>query len=202
MKSFLETLSHNFRIKAIIGFLLCAPAGNIAQSGLYPDADSLQNKGYDYLQQSFFKNRKDKARSENYAQLWLARAKAEQNHEQQSLAFKALAYTANNEKIAYVYLDSMVAAARQSGSDAVLGAAYLTKGISLYEDFEHQKALDNYLLADAYLSRTADQYQKAKVKYQIAQTKYQLGFYHEAIALLTSTAAYFESENDRAYLNA
>lgn len=163
--------------------------------------DSLRQKRYDYLKQSFFNSRKDKRKSLLYAKAWLGKAKEENDPAQTSMAYKAFAYNCNNETLKYAYIDSMVTAANHSDDNTIIGAAYLTKGIALYENMEHQKALDNYMIADAYISKTADKYQAFKVKYQVAQTKYQLGFYDEAIALLNECIPYFEMENDRAYLN-
>lgn len=99
------------------------------------------------------------------------------------------------------YTDSMLLAAIKSKNKALIGAAYLKKGIIYYDRKELDKALDNYVLANAYLQHTNDKYTIYKLKYSIAHTKYYLGFYDEAIALFRECIIYFEYENDRAYLN-
>lgn len=166
-----------------------------------PVPDSLQQAGYNSLQNNFFKNRHNKPQAAAYAHLWLSKAKKANNIAQQVQAYKALAYVHQGQKIQYVFLDSMVAIAKESRQDALIGQAYLSRGISLYQDFHHRQALDNYLWADAHILNTKNQYLIHKVKYQIAQTKYQLGFYDEAIALLLPCKTYFSTQNDRAYLN-
>lgn len=166
-----------------------------------PVPDSLQHLGFETLQSNFFKLRHNKPQAAAYAHIWLSKAKKANNLNQQVQAYKALAYTHQGEKIQYVYLDSMVAKAKESRQAELIGEAYLSKGICLYQDFNNQQALDNYLWADAQILNTKNQYLIHKVKYQIAQTKYQLGFYDEAIALLLPCKTYFSTQNDRAYLN-
>jgi len=99
------------------------------------------------------------------------------------------------------YADSILKTALKSKNKELIGEAYLTKGIVYYNKKQLQKALDNYIIADSYLVKTNNEYASYKVKYSIAHTKYYLGFYHEAIALFKECLAYFEEENDRAYLN-
>lgn len=96
----------------------------------------------------------------------------------------------------------MIITSKRSKDNALIGSAYLTRGIVSYNSTEPIKALNDYLTANEYISKTKDQYLIYKVKYQIAQTKYYLGFYQEAIALLQECIVYFKNENDRAHLNA
>jgi AraC-like DNA-binding protein len=63
------------------------------------------------------------------------------------------------------------------------------------------QALDNYLIADRYVSRVHSPILVYKIKYEIAKIKYYLGFYDEAISLLRECIAFFEEESDRGYLN-
>jgi AraC-like DNA-binding protein len=95
----------------------------------------------------------------------------------------------------------MLIAAKKTADFALIGSGYMTKGVILYDSKQHMKALDNYLIADEYISKTNNQYQIYKVKYGIAQIKYYLGFYDEAIALFKECLGYFKEENSRAYLN-
>ncbi|WP_333667628.1 AraC family transcriptional regulator, partial [Flavobacterium sp.] len=99
------------------------------------------------------------------------------------------------------YADSMLVAAKQTKNDLTIGAAYMTKATVYYGENDNKKALDNFLLADEYIAKTEDSYSMYKVKFGIAQTKYYLGFYDEAISLFKECIEYFKEENDRAYLN-
>ncbi|WP_295334320.1 AraC family transcriptional regulator [Flavobacterium sp.] len=114
--------------------------------------------------------------------------------------YRAKMYKANKNEV-LKYADSMLWAAQKTKDNKCIGEAYLTKGVMHYNQKELNKALDNYLLADQYIIKTKDQYNIHKTKYAIANTKYYLGFYHEAKALLKECLDYFEEENDLAYLN-
>jgi len=92
-------------------------------------------------------------------------------------------------------------AALKSKNNVHIGKAYLTKGVIYYNQKQLQKALDNYIVANQYIALTQDLYTAHKIKYAIAQSKFYLGFYDEAIALFRECYTYFEDENDRAFLN-
>ncbi len=164
-------------------------------------ADTLSSKDFEYLSNGFSKNLNDQAKSKIYAKAWLQKAKgAKGNYFQLALAYKALILSAE-KKSRLFYADSMVVAAKQTEDIELIGSAYMTKGIVQYDCKEQIKALDNYLIADKYISQTSNQYLIYKVKYGIAQAKYYLGFYDEAISLLRECIDFFKEENDRAYLN-
>lgn len=134
------------------------------------------------------------------AQFQLEKAKTNKDWKGMSSAYKTIMY--NSPKKEWTsYADSIIAMAILSNDNAVIGEAYLTKGIIYFNQKNHSKALDNYILADKYLIKTDDQYAIYKAKYALAQTKYYLGFYDEAIALFRQTLIYFEKENDLATLN-
>jgi len=114
--------------------------------------------------------------------------------------YRTKMFQSDNKK-QFVYSDSLLIAALKTKDNNTIGKAYLSRGILFYNQKQLQKALDNYLLADEYISQTHNQYTLFKIKYAIAQTKYYLGFYHEAIALFKECTTFFAEENDRAYLN-
>ncbi|RKS14301.1 helix-turn-helix domain-containing protein [Flavobacterium sp. 120] len=184
----------------LILILVVLSQKNIAQHSDFKIPDSLNNKDYSYFSNGVLVNKKQKHKAILYAKSWLSKSKSEQNWNQMALAYKAIMYNADKAQL-LSYSDSVLVAAKKSKDVALIGTAYLTKGIVYYDRKEHTKALDNYLIADKYISQTDDSYAIHKVKYAIAQTKYYLGFYHEAIALLKECIKYYESENDRAYLN-
>jgi tetratricopeptide (TPR) repeat protein len=100
-----------------------------------------------------------------------------------------------------VYVDSMIYAAKRTKDNATIGSAFLTKGIVSFANKKHEEALDDYLIANEYISKTNDQYLIYKVKYNIAQLKNNMGFYEEAISLLRECVNYYKKNHDRAYLN-
>lgn len=162
--------------------------------------DTLGDKSYDYLSIAIDNNEPKSEKSRAYSQAWLKKAKSEKNYHQMAMAYKAIIHNSSKE-LRLQYADSMIAAAKQTNKLELIGAAYMTRGIIHYGCEEHMKSLDDYLIADKYISQTGDQYLIHKVKFGIADIKYYLGFYDEAIALFRECIDYFKEENDRAYLN-
>lgn len=116
------------------------------------------------------------------------------------MAYKALIHLSPLRQKS-IYADSILAAAKATGTPEAIGNAYLTKGIVHYNSMQLSEALHCYIKADSFLSDTTDRYAAFKLKYAIGQIQYYLGFYEEALLLLSECLSYFESENDRAYLN-
>ncbi|RKS03018.1 AraC family transcriptional regulator [Flavobacterium sp. 102] len=162
--------------------------------------DSLLVKNYNYLSNATLKYKNDKIKSWLYAQTWLRKSKADADFGQMVLAYKSVLYL-SEKKSWGSYADSMLIAAKQTKDEVTIGSAYMTKATVYYGQKDNKNALDNFLLADEHISKTDDSYSIYKVKFGIAQTKYYLGFYDEAISLFRECINYFKEENDRAYLN-
>lgn len=143
---------------------------------------------------------KNQTTTEIEAKKQLIDAKKRKDLSQITLAYKSLIYS-SDKKWSEKYADSMLIAAKQTKDNSIIGSAYLTKGTLDYNQKNHSKALDNFIIANNYISRTEDDYLKFKTKYTIAQIKHYLGFYDEAIALFQECLLYFEIENDYAYLS-
>jgi tetratricopeptide (TPR) repeat protein len=156
------------------------------------------NNGYDYFRAE--SEGSDSVRNKIAATAWLKKAKAECNWKEMADAYKSILYL-SDKKDRLKYSDSILATAKNSDDKTLVGKAYLTRGVLYYEQKNLNKALDNYILANEYLSQTKDYYSIYKLKYSIAHTKYYLGFYEEAISLFKECISYFENENDIAYLS-
>jgi AraC-like DNA-binding protein len=183
----------------LILFLLCFFISlNAQKTFIIPD--SLSNKSCDYFNEKINYKESDSLKERLYAHSWLAKAKSEKNFAQMSLAYKSLIYK-KDKILRQKYADSSVTAAKRTNSDELIGSAYMTKGIVYYDDKQMMKALDNYLIAEDFISKTNDEYLIYKLKYCKALTKYYLGFYHEAIALFIECVTYFKEQNDHAYVN-
>ena len=143
---------------------------------------------------------KDAVQTKKKAQFLVAKFKKSNDWKNLAMAYKDLVYF-SERKYKLFYADSMLQAAKKTNDNLSIGNAYLTNAIVYYDKKQLQLALDNFIVADEYIVKTKDQYAIHKVKYVIALTKYNLGFYDEAIALFKECLAYFEVENDRAYLN-
>lgn len=171
-----------------------------AQQNNFVLPDSLSTKDYEYFSNNILYEEKDSIKERLYAQSWLAKAKREKNFDQMAHSYKALIYT-SNKKLQLIYVDSMLATAKRTADIEFIASGYMTKGVVQYDRKEHMNALNSYLKADEYISKTNNPYLSYKVKYVIAQIKYYLGFYDEATALFQECVNYFKEKNDRAYLN-
>lgn len=162
--------------------------------------DSLLHKNYDYLDQRIYDLRKNPSKATVYIDTYIEKAKREGNWTELVNGYQNALHQ-SPEKLKLVYADSMTTIAKKTKDNALIGSAFLTKGIVYYSLKQHQYALDHYIIANNYISKTNDDYLKYKVKYNIAQIKYYLGFYDEAISLLRECVAYFKKDDPRPYLN-
>lgn len=183
----------------VIGFL-CLGMYVYATDKGHKIPDTLRYKTYDYLFDRIEDPHNSEAEQLIYLCSFLNKARLERNWEEIVNGYKNYLHH-SPEPLKLIYADSMVYTAKRSKDTALIGAAYLSKGIVYYGKKEHNKALDNYLIANGYISKTDDEYQKNKVNYNIAHIKYYLGFYNEAVALFKECLEYFKEESDRAYLN-
>jgi len=179
---------------------LCLGDQICAQEIHFKIPDTLRNKNYDYLFERIEESEKDSVKKSLYLKSFLVKSKAENNLEELVNGYKNYVHH-SPENLKLIYVDSMIYAAKKSKDNALIGSAYLSKGIVYYAAKKHNYALDNYLIADNYISRTNDKYLIYKVKYNIANIKYYLGFYNEAISLFKECIDYFKENNDRGYLN-
>lgn len=156
----------------------------------------LSKSDYEFLLRKVNENEKNL----KFKKAWLLKAKNEENHTEQIKAYRQLMI---NEpiKIKKIYADSIITVALKTKNLNTIGNAYLNKGIVFYENKELVQALNFYIKAESYLEKSQNQYDSSKAKYAIAQTKFYLGFYDEAIIIFSELEAFFIEENDRAYLN-
>lgn len=189
----LYNLFLNNKIRNLI-FLILICESIVAQKSMH----EFEAKNYNYFEESI--NQSDSVKSKQIARLWIAKSKSEKNWIQLTKAYRAIIFL-EYEKMRLNYADSLINAAKKTIDAETIGQAYLTKGIIYYNQKKHNQALDNYLMADGYISQTKNKKAFYKVKYSIAHTKYYLGFYDEAISLFQECLIYFEEESDIAYLN-
>ena len=187
--------------KIFVIFSLLVVNSTIAKHINNSSIDSLSNKSFEYLKSQYEANIQERGKSKIYAEAWLQKAKSyKSNYLQLSLAYKAAAIFANKTQQLH-YADSMVINAIRTGDKELIGTSFLAKGILHYRHNKHDIALNNYLKADHYISQRNNVHLNFQIKYGIAQIKYHLGFYDEAISLFRDCVDHFENENDKAYLN-
>lgn len=171
----------------------------IVQANQHNQVDSLSNKNYRYFEEKVMEFRKDTIKAVKITKYWLNKANKENNLNQQIKAYRLMMHLVD-KKYRLIYADSLLVKAKSTKSNDIIGSAYLTVGAAHYDNKEYTKALDLYISANNYIAKTNDDYLIHKVKYTIALTKYFLGYYDEAIALLNQCLDYFKEENDLAYL--
>lgn len=164
------------------------------------DYDSLKNYSYRALLDKIENHQNNKDLQLLYLRGFMDRAKSENDLIEIINGYKNYMYYSGDKK-SVIYADSMVQASLRTDNHSIIGSAYLSKGIFHYSIKEHKKALDYYLIANDYISKTDDNYLKYKVKYNLAHVKYYLGAYQEAIDLFEDCVEYFKVNNYRGYLN-
>ena len=188
-------------IKYFIPFCLSMSClTNYGQHNGSNSIDSLQGKSYEY----FLEKLDDDHGKENdiiYSHAFLKKAKTEKNWRQMVDAYRTTLHLSDKRHRIF-FADSVIYAAKHTKDKDLIGSAYLTKGIVYYDMTDYNNALDNYLIANEYIIQSKDNYLIHKTKYNIAQIKYYLGYYDEAISLLQESADYFKEEDDIPYITA
>jgi len=188
-------------IKKYLLLLSLSLGGTVyTQESAFRIPDTLRYKDYDYLFERIEALEDDSVKQSLYLQSFLHKAKSEKNSKEIVNGYKNYIYY-SPENLKLIYADSMICSAKKSKDNELIGSAYLSKGIEYYAQKKHNYALDNYLIANNFISKTKDKYLIYKVKYNIAHIKYYLGFYEEAISLFSECIDYFKEDNARAYLN-
>lgn len=165
-----------------------------------PDVLQAGEKSYSFYEEYFSDRTEDAVDDLLRAKQWIAKAKREKRYSELLKAYKVIMFK-DNEKNLMAYADTIVYYSKFTSNNSEIGNAYLSKGVIYYKQKDIVLALENYILADQYISQTSDLYLIHKMKYVIAQAKYYLGFYDEAIALLNQCESYFQTENDKAFLS-
>lgn len=180
--------------------LLCTTQFILAQKRSYKIPDSLKNKNYTYLDDKIFEFKDDSTKAAVFMFTYLQKAKIEQNLKEIVNGYQNIIYQ-SPQNLKLVYADSMLYAAKKSADNALIGSAYLSKGVVYYGQKKLDNALDNFTRGNNYISRTKDQYLIHKAKYNIANIKSYLGYYDEAISLFKQCVNYYKDKNTRPYLN-
>lgn len=172
-----------------------------AQKNQFIIPDSLKKKNIDYIIERMEKNENNESLDSIYAYTYLLQSKAASDYENVYKAYNIVMFKSKKETWLQ-YCDSMLTVAKRLNDNELMGSSYLTRGAVYYWFKQEPEALDNYIKADGFLSKTDNQYLKFKTKYSIAQIKYFLGYYDEAISLLKECEDYFrENALGRPHLN-
>ena len=188
-------------LKIILAVAFILTQKSNAQQKVFKIPDTLKNKSINYIVDRMDENEDNDSLDSIYAHTYLSKSKSANDYENIITAYNTVMHKSKRETWLQ-YCDSMLTVATKSKDNALIGSAYLTRGVVYYSFKQEPKALDNFIIADGFLSKTDDQYLKYKNKYSIAQIKYYLGYYDEAISLLKECEDYFrENEPGRPHLN-
>jgi len=183
----------------LLPFLLLAKILT-AQTHVRHIPDSLSGKSFDYLDEKIYQNKNDSAKAAPYLSTYLFKAKKESNWKEVVYGYQNILHQSPIE-LRLQYADSMIHFAKKSNDHAIIGSAFLSKGIVFYSQKKYNDAYNYYIKANEYISKSDDKYLIYKVKYNMAQIKYYLEFYDEAISLLRECIEYFRKNEPRPYLN-
>ncbi|MBJ2126619.1 helix-turn-helix domain-containing protein [Flavobacterium sp. IB48] len=162
--------------------------------------DSLIFKSYGYLDDKIYQYKNDSLKASPYLYAYLKKARREKNHEELVNAYQNMLHQ-SPMILRLKYADSMIQTAVKSRSNELIGSAQLSKGIVYYSQKNYVKAYDCYITANENISKTDNDYLIYKTKYHIAQIKFYLGFYDEAISLFNDCIEYLKKNQPRPYLN-
>jgi AraC-like DNA-binding protein len=171
-----------------------------AQTHLRQIPDSLARKSFDYLDEKIYKHKNDSTKASPYLYSYLLKAIKESNWKEVVYGYQNILHQSPAE-LRVQYADSMIYFAKKSEDQALIGSAFLSKGIVYYSQKKYNQAYNYYIKANEHISKSDDKYLIYKVKYNIAQIKYYLEFYDEAISLLKECIDYFRKHEPRPYLN-
>ncbi|MXN91727.1 hypothetical protein GR160_10860 [Flavobacterium sp. Sd200] len=162
-------------------------------------SDSLIKKNYSYLQERI-DNAPDTPSGLLYTKGMMAKAANEQNHGQLFQGYKNSLHFEQAYVTRLKYADSMLYESQYLG-EKIKASALLTKGAVHYNEKKYKFALDCYLEAEGLLSADPENILYYKAQYCIAQVKYYLGYYPQAIKLLIPCLHNFKEEEPRGYIN-
>ena len=160
--------------------------------------DTLKNKQYGYFSDRIQANERDTLKAIYYIDTWLKKAKNEKNLKEIVNAFHKKIYF-SKEKLWLQYADSALAVATQTKDNTFIGKAYSVKANQYYFVGNYENALDFYLAAIRYVNQTEDNYLKYYLKFNVANIKFHLEFYEEALPLFAECAAFFKQSNEFNY---
>lgn len=161
--------------------------------------DSLSGKSYGYLQQQI-DDAPSTAAALPYAKALMEKAHTQANHPRRFQGYTNYLHLQESYHNRLRYADSMLLVSRQLDARAT-ASALLTQGAVHYSAKKYTRALDSYLKAQALLPQSPSDTLSCKAQYCIAQVKYYLGYYPQAIALLSSCLEHFKKNEPRGYIN-
>ncbi|KGO78588.1 hypothetical protein Q763_17675, partial [Flavobacterium beibuense F44-8] len=166
--------------------------------------DSLSKKSYDELSDDIDKYENDSVKLWVYYYTYIEKAKKENNNKELIKGYRnILFYLPLTTRLQYT--DSILNIALSLRDEKLIGRTYIHKAVAYFRYKNYRKSLDNYLIADKYINNKNDIYTKYKIKYGIANIKFYLGYYQEALDLFTLCKDFYKNQegynNKQGYLH-
>jgi hypothetical protein len=120
-------------------------------------SQQIRENTYSFYEEYFSDKNENDPNGITKARQWVAKAKREKEYNQIIKGFRVLMFIDKKDNL-LAYSDSIVHFAKLSTENKLIGNAYLTRGIVYYNQKELVHALDNYIVADKFISQTSDQY--------------------------------------------
>lgn len=152
--------------------------------------NSLINKSYDDLSDSFEQYKNDSINSEVYAKVYLQKAKQENNIIKQANGYYMLAELSNG----IVYADSVIKITKDISDFNYPAKAHLLKARFYGRQGKFKKAMDELILSNTYAVQNENIDQQYKIKYYIGLLKENLGNYEESLKIFKSTVDYYQGQ--------
>jgi AraC-like DNA-binding protein len=171
----------------------------IGQKNVFKITDSDQNASCVYFEDRSYSQTKV-SKTFFYPHIDLKKAENEESWKEMLNAYQnASIQSPNNARL--LYADRIIYAAKKLKDSALTGSAYFSKDFILDSLKKESNTIDDYIIANNYLTKSNNECLIYTVTYSIGQAKYYFGINDDTISLIKECVAYYKDENPRAYLN-
>ncbi len=163
---------------------------------LNKESDSLSNYTYTQLEDKFYENEfTDLEKAKVYVLNYYLRSRKSSNPIERSHGYRMMSYISEKDE-AILYSDSIIQITKNSDHKYFPTLGYLLKGYYYYQYGDHQKSLDNYLLAYPYALQKNNFEDKLQIQNMIANLKDRWGAYDEALVMYKKSLSEIKKQKD------
>ena len=172
----------------IVLFVLFSQTSTSQNSTSLKIADSLKNKSYKELYNSFLSSQDNISKELIYAKSYLAKAQSNKDTIKIANGYSHLAssYGKTNINISLKYADSIISLTKHINNEIYPGFGYMIKGMCLTAIGNYNTALNNYLKAYDYALKNKNHEQLFYIRNEIGQLKLFCGNKEEALTIFKS----------------
>ncbi|WP_430614659.1 helix-turn-helix domain-containing protein [Flavobacterium sp. JP2137] len=130
-----------------------------------------------------------------YIDLYIQKARSENNNAELIDAYRKKMFR-SPESTQLAYADSIYQIALASQDNKLISIAYQTYGTVYFLQKNYKVSVENSLKAEEFILKTNDLYTLHKIRYSIADVKYYLGSFQDALEIYQECATYYKSQNN------